>query len=70
MEKLKIWFCKESSLFLIEGRLKSSEADQDTLIEYNQTRIIFQHIFPLPCYPYTSSIVLQYLDPICQKSRQ
>ena len=44
---------------IYEGRLKSSLADQDTFVECDQMKFIFQHI--TPCGPHTSSIVVPVL---------
>ena len=57
------WKTRVSTTY--EDRMKSSSADQDTFMECDQMRFIFQH-----CHPYglrTSSIVVAVLDPIGQK---
>ena len=55
-----------NTYYIYESRLPSSYADQDTHMEYDQMRFIFQNTPSLTIHSLLLS-VLQYLDPIGQK---
>ena len=56
---LLVIVCVSTCMYMYKGRLKSSQVNQDTLREYDQIRLIFQHTSPGG--PHTSSISVAVL---------